>query len=386
MDADLNDISIGLEGFGADAPLQLERIERDLSNLPKKEKLNLLMSESPELMPMIDDFLEKLDELQTLFIPLLDSKITKNLSAVGVKYVQMRAQLLLQYCLLCTFYFYLKSAGRLVKGHPCLTQIVQVRALFDKLEKLHQRLLPQLQGAADGSMVAGELEEEEEEEQEEQEQEEEEAAGEEGGSDVEGLSDLDDLPQEFDGEDDDDVEDGEEDEEDGVDDDEDEEEEEFVMTRKGKGKEVAGGKKGKEAQKATKSKGGKIALGAAELGSAEADQALDFYNSFKQQKQSKKQTPAAAKAAVREISPILDDDDDKLSGTSRRKATNQIVNNKGLVPYRKKENRNPRKKLRNKYEKAVKRRQVKKYSGKQENYGGEAAGIRTNLVRSVKLS
>jgi U3 small nucleolar RNA-associated protein 3 len=63
--------------------------------------------------------------------------------------------------------------------------------------------------------------------------------------------------------------------------------------------------------------------------------------------------------------------------------------NKGLTPYRKKENRNPRVKKRMKYEKAMKKLSSfksvvvdKKTMG---SYQGELTGIKKNLAKSVKF-
>lgn len=67
----------------------------------------------------------------------------------------------------------------------------------------------------------------------------------------------------------------------------------------------------------------------------------------------------------------------------------EIERNRGLTPHRNKENKNPRKKHRRKFEKkstalrtSVAGRQKRTDAGA---YGGEATGIRTDMARSVKL-
>ena len=64
------------------------------------------------------------------------------------------------------------------------------------------------------------------------------------------------------------------------------------------------------------------------------------------------------------------------------------MSNRGLVPYRKKEMRNPRVHMRHKYEKAMTKRRalVREYKGKDDQYAGEKTGIKTHIARSVKLS
>ena len=65
----------------------------------------------------------------------------------------------------------------------------------------------------------------------------------------------------------------------------------------------------------------------------------------------------------------------------------KMARNKGLIPSRKKEQRNPRVKHRNKYRKAIVKRkgQVLPVVCELQKYGGESTGIRSNLARSVSL-
>ena len=89
---------------------------------------------------------------------------------------------------------------------------------------------------------------------------------------------------------------------------------------------------------------------------------------------------AAQGGSVREIEEIGPD--------GKRAITYAIEKNKGLTPKRKKEVRNPRVKKRKKFDEKKKKlgsvRQVYR-GGEGRGYGGELTGIKTNLVRSVKL-
>eukprot|EP01103_Thecamoeba_quadrilineata_P006842 TRINITY_DN1657_c0_g1_i1.p1 TRINITY_DN1657_c0_g1~~TRINITY_DN1657_c0_g1_i1.p1 ORF type:complete len:662 (-),score=207.24 TRINITY_DN1657_c0_g1_i1:79-2064(-) len=76
-----------------------------------------------------------------------------------------------------------------------------------------------------------------------------------------------------------------------------------------------------------------------------------------------------------------------LEDGSKRKIDREIKKNRGLVPLRKKDAKNPRLKNRNKYEKALQKQKsagVKSYQPPVTPYGG-VAGIKTNISRSVKL-
>jgi U3 small nucleolar RNA-associated protein 3 len=80
---------------------------------------------------------------------------------------------------------------------------------------------------------------------------------------------------------------------------------------------------------------------------------------------------------------------DFIEEGEKRKATWKILTNKGLTPYRKKENRNPRVKKRLKYQKALKKlssvRSVAVDKRQLASYQGEATGIKRNLTKSVKF-
>lgn len=82
-------------------------------------------------------------------------------------------------------------------------------------------------------------------------------------------------------------------------------------------------------------------------------------------------------------------EEDAVEPGERREAGRVITKNRGLVPHRSKEKKNPRVKHRRKYEKS----QIKQRSsfyGKQErtdrgSYGGESTGIKANISRSRAL-
>ncbi|RZC40431.1 something about silencing protein 10, partial [Asbolus verrucosus] len=72
---------------------------------------------------------------------------------------------------------------------------------------------------------------------------------------------------------------------------------------------------------------------------------------------------------------------------SKRAITYQIAKNKGLTPHRKKEQRNPRVKHRNKFRKAKIRRKgaVREVRTEISRYGGEVSGIKASVSKSIKF-
>ena len=84
------------------------------------------------------------------------------------------------------------------------------------------------------------------------------------------------------------------------------------------------------------------------------------------------------------IRKALNEDFELEEGESR-KATQKILKNRGLVPSRPKENRNPRVKKRRRYEQAVKRRKgqvVPMRTNEADQYMGEKSGIRADVTHS----
>ena len=115
------------------------------------------------------------------------------------------------------------------------------------------------------------------------------------------------------------------------------------------------------------------------LGNNGGDAEDEFYKQTKRAQKDRKRKRKEKYA----VEPMMTAADDVTDGS--RLATRQILKNRGLVPHRKRENRNPRIVRKKKYEKAKKRRkgQVRELrTGEAHQYGGEMSGIRTDISRS----
>lgn len=122
------------------------------------------------------------------------------------------------------------------------------------------------------------------------------------------------------------------------------------------------------------------------------DEAADYYNEIdaeaKQKKDNKKLSHALAVQAAKEGK--LKEMQSEAVGDDEKRALNyQILKNKGAVTAKKrKEARNARVQKRKKYDKALKKLPSKRavYKAPTSAYGGEATGIKKNLVKSVKFT
>lgn len=106
-----------------------------------------------------------------------------------------------------------------------------------------------------------------------------------------------------------------------------------------------------------------------------------------EKKQAKRDAYAAAQAAK---DAEYEDGLEVIGEDGKRRINYQIEKNKGLAPHRKKDVRNPRVKKRKKYEEKKKKlssvRAVYKGGPGPGGYRGELTGIKTGLVKGVKLS
>ncbi|KRZ88512.1 Something about silencing protein 10 [Trichinella sp. T8] len=90
---------------------------------------------------------------------------------------------------------------------------------------------------------------------------------------------------------------------------------------------------------------------------------------------------------IEEQTDKADESDTIQNEFGKRSITYEMEKNKGLMPKRKKEQRNPRVRHRNRYRKALKKRRSQIPDVKREihRYSGEARGLNPYIVRSVKL-
>ncbi|KAK4922359.1 something about silencing protein 10 [Elasticomyces elasticus] len=116
----------------------------------------------------------------------------------------------------------------------------------------------------------------------------------------------------------------------------------------------------------------------------------EYYDELLANNASKKAGKQARSEAYAEAAKLGAEvhEQETVGADGKRAITYAIAKNKGLAPRRKKEVRNPRVKKKLKYEEKMKKlgsvRQVYK-GGQGKPYGGELTGIKSNLVKSVKL-
>jgi len=124
---------------------EVEQVSKDISNLTKEERLEIIINDSPELLELLDEFKTSIENIREKIQPLL-LKIKNGLlpTSKGTSYLEVKLHLLLNYCINISFYLSLKAEGKSVKDHPVIDQLVKIRTIMEKLAPLDKKLKYQI--------------------------------------------------------------------------------------------------------------------------------------------------------------------------------------------------------------------------------------------------
>lgn len=305
-------------------------IKSDLSQMSKRQKLQLLEKESPEFSGLIDDFKTKLtvakDDLHPLLKLVKDGKLPK---CPASKFVKTNYDLILNYCTNISFYLLLKSQRMNIQNHPVIKRLYQYRQMLNKMEPIYLEVIkPQINKIL--SAVKNNLQLHVTEMKERKKRKSDNSAVESSAKKLKLISAL----EKDDGEDT------------GVSDNEDEYE-------------------GNDYFNPTNDQ------------SKNNDESEESGFSDNAENEIEDENKPSTSSQVM----VTEDVGDK------REITYQIAKNKGLTPHRKKEQRNPRVKHKLKFRKAKIRRKGAVRTPRTEvtRYGGEASGIKANVKKSIKI-
>jgi len=140
MNKDLDSINFGSKG------VEIEKLEKNISNFTKQEKLKYLISESPLLLELLEEFKVKIAEIKTTILPILEKVKNNEIpTSKGISFLETKYHLLLSYCLNITYFLMLKSSGVSIKDHPVVDQLVKIRVMIEKMKPLDKKLKYQVE-------------------------------------------------------------------------------------------------------------------------------------------------------------------------------------------------------------------------------------------------
>ncbi|XP_047503978.1 something about silencing protein 10 [Pieris napi] len=121
-------------------------IKNDLSQMSKRQKMQLLEKESPEFAGLIEDYKSKLsiakDNLQPLLKLVSQGKVPE---CSASKFVKTKYHLILNYCTNISFYVLLKSQRISIQNHPVTKRLYQYRQMLNKMEPIYLEVIkPQI--------------------------------------------------------------------------------------------------------------------------------------------------------------------------------------------------------------------------------------------------
>lgn len=316
-------------------------IKSDLSQMSKRQKLQLFEKESPEYSGLINDFKTKLtvakDDLHPVLKLIKDGKLPK---CPASKFVKTNFDLILNYCTNISFYLLLKSQKINIQNHPVIKRLYQYRQMLNKMEPIYLEVIkPQIDKILQAVKNNLELR-------------------------------VTEMKEEIKG----------------------------IKKRKSdKSIHESVSKKLKLMNTLEKDDGG-------DTGVSDDDEEYEGNDYFRPNDKSEsipksnEESEESGFSDNDDNSPNDIENEDNKPSTStqdlvaeeigdKREITYQISKNKGLTPHRKKEQRNPRVKHKLKYRKAKIRRKGAVRTPRTEisRYGGEPSGIKANVKKSIKI-
>eukprot|EP01133_Synstelium_polycarpum_P001135 gene1135-1297_t len=124
----------------------IEKLQKNMSTFTKKEKLDYLMSESPLLFELLEEFKSKVAEIRFTLLPVLEKVRASQLpTSKGISFLETKYHLLLSYCLNITYFLMLKASGASIKDHPVVDQLIKIRVTLEKIKPLDNKLQYQIE-------------------------------------------------------------------------------------------------------------------------------------------------------------------------------------------------------------------------------------------------
>lgn len=120
---------------------------KQLGKLDKKAAKQIIESDSPELIGLLQEFRDSLDQANNKLQPVIEKIKSKQIesTAAGMSYLEMKYNLLMSYCTFLSFYLLMKLEGKSVEGHPVIYKLAHIKTLFEKLKPLDQKLQYQIE-------------------------------------------------------------------------------------------------------------------------------------------------------------------------------------------------------------------------------------------------
>lgn len=122
-------------------------MQKDLSQLSKRQKEQLFRKDSPEFEGLVGDFKQRLDESIQLLQPILEYFKENSIEKHPlVEFIVNQNQLILNYCTNVSFYLVLKAKRVPITNHPIVKRLVKIRQLLLQIDEKYTSIVkPQIE-------------------------------------------------------------------------------------------------------------------------------------------------------------------------------------------------------------------------------------------------
>ena len=143
--------TIALSANDASNSVQIEKIERNVADMSRDQKLSMMSADNPELPSLVQELKERVSELKDKIIPIRElvkgfreKKEKYGINDDIIDYLEVKYQMLSAYCLNLCFYLAMRCEGRSVKDHPVMRQLLELRYVMEKLVPIDGKLKHQI--------------------------------------------------------------------------------------------------------------------------------------------------------------------------------------------------------------------------------------------------
>jgi len=120
--------------------------DQEPQNLSPQELEELFQQQAPALAKTIQEITRSVQIARDKIVPLSQRAQEKDISTTeGMDYLEVKYQLLLDYCIYLTYYMLLKTKGQPVADHPVLKELLRTRILIEKIKPLDNKLQYQIE-------------------------------------------------------------------------------------------------------------------------------------------------------------------------------------------------------------------------------------------------
>lgn len=122
-------------------------MQKDLSQLSKRQKEQLFKKDSPEFEGLVGDFKQRLNESIHLLQPILEYfKENSIANHPLVEFIDNQNQLILNYCTNVSFYLVLKAKRIPITNHPIVKRLLKIRQLLLQIDEKYTTIVkPQIE-------------------------------------------------------------------------------------------------------------------------------------------------------------------------------------------------------------------------------------------------